>query len=214
MSPETLLFSLPAGEDFLRGSFIDADDSAGIVVLARAKAWPGGTEDGAEDLFAGAFRRAGASILSVGLLTSHEENFSDIRDNVPLLAKRLLDFLDHMKRLGIVAARRRIGIYAEDAVSPAALRVAAERDGDIAALVCRGGLIDRAGTLYLTALNSRLLFIADSGEDAFLASAKRAFSRIGCAKETALFDASALGADAVAADKAANWIFAAFSSSD
>ncbi|MDR1162368.1 MAG: hypothetical protein LBM17_00830, partial [Candidatus Accumulibacter sp.] len=75
-----------------------------------------------------------------------------------------------------------------------------ERDNEVAALVCRGGLIDRAGSLYLDALDSRLLFIADTDDTACLASAERAFGRIRCEKETAQIDA-----DDTVARKAIEW---------
>ncbi|MDR1276723.1 MAG: hypothetical protein LBL72_10150 [Candidatus Accumulibacter sp.] len=194
MNTETLLFSLPAGDDLLRGSFNDVGESAGIVFVPRASA------DAGDAAFIDAFNGAGLSTFSVGLLSAREEGFSDVQDNVPLLAKRLLDFIDHLKRHLARDLRQRMAIYAEGAASPAALRAAAERDNDIAALVCRGGLIDRAGSLYLDALDSRLLFIADTDDAACLASAERAFARIPCEKETARIDAD----DAVAR-KAIEW---------
>ncbi|MDR1368093.1 MAG: hypothetical protein LBJ76_05185 [Candidatus Accumulibacter sp.] len=210
MVAETLLFSLPAGDDFLRGSFKSVEGSIGIVVLSRASAGVGE----AENVCIEAFNGAGLSTFDIGLLTAREESFSDIRDNVPLLAGRLLDFIEHLKRRRAHPTRRRMAIYAEDAASPAALRAAAERDNDIVALACRGGLIDRAGSLYLGALNSRLLFIAERGDAAFLSSARRAFDRIGCVRETALIDGSAPGADDAVARKAVRWFLAAFSSDD
>ena len=54
-----------------------------------------------------------------------------------------------------------IGLYAANATSPVAVRVAAQRDHDIAAIVCRGGLIDLAGMLYLRSLESPLLMLVE-----------------------------------------------------
>ena len=41
------------------------------------------------------------------------------------------------------------------------MRVAAQRDKDIGALVCHGGLVDLAGLQYLKVLQAPLLFFAD-----------------------------------------------------
>ena len=48
-------------------------------------------------MLAGQFRHDGLSTLSVDLLARQEERFADVHNNVPLLAKRLLDFLGLIK---------------------------------------------------------------------------------------------------------------------
>ncbi|MDR2508471.1 MAG: hypothetical protein LBD67_10900 [Candidatus Accumulibacter sp.] len=201
MSSETLLFSLPAGNDVLRGSFSGTGNSRGIVLLSEASAEPRETSR----VFLTRFHDAGLSTFSVNLLTPREESFSGIHDNVPLLCGRLRDFLDHLKRYLARenAARQDFMFYAADAASPAALRVSAERDGR--AIVCHGGLIDRAGTFYLNSLNSPLLFIADRNDAALLVMAERAFRKISGVKEMALIDPSDPGALRIAADRMTDW---------
>ena len=90
-----------------------------------------------------------------------------------------------------------------DAASPAALRVAVERNGR--AVVCHGGLIDRAGMFYLNSLNSPLLFIADRNDATLLAMSERAFQKISAIKETTLIDPSDPNALRIAADRTVNW---------
>ena len=74
-------------------------------------------------------------------------------------------------------------MFAANATSPVALRVAALRDHDIAAVVCRGGLIDLAGMLYLHSLESPLLMLVEETDEPHLASNRRAFQEIACRKE-------------------------------
>jgi hypothetical protein len=84
-----------------------------------------------------------------------EERFADIHHNVSLLARRLLDALALIKQRMLLGELPTlpIGLCAAGDCSPVALRVAALRDHDIFAVVCRGGLIDLAGMLYLRSLS-------------------------------------------------------------
>ena len=93
--------------------------------------------DQKDKLLAGQFRRAGLSTLSVDLLAHQEEHFPDVHNNVPLLSRRLVDFLGMLKnRMQMGEMRQQpIGVFAANATSPVAVRVAALRDHDIAAIV-------------------------------------------------------------------------------
>jgi hypothetical protein len=147
------------------------------------------TADERGDLrLAGQFRQAGLSTLAVNLLARQEENFPDVRANVPLLARRLTDFLDLLRnrmRMGELREQA-VGLFAAGATSPVAVRVAAPRDDDIAAIVCRGGLVDLAGMLYLRSLRSPLLLLAEKTEERQIASNRRALEKISCRKELKL----------------------------
>ena len=135
-----------------------------------------------------AFRHAGFSSLSVELLAQQEEHFPDIHNNVPLLAKRQIDFLDLLKNQMLLEAlpAQPIGLYAANLTSPVVVRVAALRDHDIAAIVCRGGLIDLAGVLYLRSLESPLLLLNEETATQHIASNRRALQEVSCRKELRL----------------------------
>lgn len=66
-----------------------------------------------------------------------------------------------------------IGLCAANATSPVAVRVAALRDHDIAAVVCRGGLIDLAGMIYLRSLRSPLLMLVEEIDVQHIAISQR-----------------------------------------
>ena len=149
--------SIRSEHGLLYGELAVLPDSPGLVVLAHAAM----ALDQKDKLLGGQFRRAGLSTLSVDLLAHQEEHFPDVHNNVPLLSRRLVDFLGMLKnRMQMGEMRQQpIGVFAANATSPVAVRVAALRDHDIAAIVCRDGLIDLAGVLYLRSLESPLLLL-------------------------------------------------------
>ena len=205
--------SLASEHGLLHGQLDFLPGAAGLVVLADAAE----ALDARENLLAGVFRRAGLSTLTVDLLSRREERYADVHNNVPLLAKRLLEFLGllkHRTELGELESQP-IGLYAANATSPVVVRVAALRDHDIAAIVCRGGLIDLAGMLYLHSLVSPLLLLVDEGDEQHYASGSRAMRELRCAHELkrvpeiGVDSASSAGLARVA-DEAARWFLTYF----
>ena len=170
--------SVSSEHGLLYGELALLPDSPGIVVLAHATP----VLDHQDKLLAGQFRRAGFSTLSVDLLAHQEEHFPDVHNNVPLLAKRLVDFLGLLRNRMLMGELKEqaLGLFAAHATSPAVIRVAALRDHDIAGIVCRGGLIDLAGVLYLRSLESPLLVLAEETDTHHLASNRRALQEIKC----------------------------------
>ena len=177
---DSLPVSIKTDHGTLHGELAMRPDSPGLVVLAHDTQ----KLDTRDHLLARFFQHTGLSTLSVDLITAHEENFPDIHNNVPLLAKRLVDFLGlvkHRVQMGELAELP-IGLFAANATSPVVVRVASLRDHDIAAIVCRGGLIDLAGVLYLRSLSSPLLLLIEENDELRAASNRRALAEVSCAK--------------------------------
>lgn len=171
----------------LHGELALVADSPGLVVLAHDTQ----KLDRRDQLLARYFQHAGLSTLSLDLVAAHEENYPDVHNNVPLLAKRLVDFLGlikHRVQMGELAEQP-IGLFAANATSPVVVRVASLRDHDIAAIVCRGGLIDLAGVLYLRSLASPLLLLVEESDELHAASNRRALAEVTCPKELRLIPA-------------------------
>lgn len=192
----------------LHGQLGMLPDSPGLVVLAHDTR----KLDARDQMLARFFHHAGLSTLSVDLLAAYEENFPDIHNNVPLLAKRLLDFLGTMKhrtQMGELPEQP-IGLFAANATSPVVVRVASLRDHDIAAIVCRGGLIDLAGVLYLRSLESPILLLVEETDELHAASNRRALQEVSCARELKLIpeigiDYAISAGFELAANEAAQW---------
>ena len=176
--------SVPSEHGLLHGQLALLPDAPGIVVLAHAAA----VLDTRDEIIAGIFRHAGLSTLSVDLLARQEEQFPDVHNNVPLLSRRLLDFLGLIRNRMLLGEIRTLpmGLWAANATSPVAVRVAALRDHDIAAIVCRGGLIDLAGMLYLRSLESPLMLLVEETDARHVASSRRAIEEVPCRKELKL----------------------------
>ena len=183
-----LPFSVPCqhgpAHGLLHGEMALLPESSGIVVLAHAAQ----SLDERERLLAGILRHAGLSTLTINLLARQEEHFSDVHNNVPLLARRLAEILGLLTTRMLMGELRSqpIGLCAANASSPVAVRVAALRDHDIAAIVCRGGLIDLAGALYLRTLEAPLLMLAEEHDTAHIANARRALREIPAPNELRL----------------------------
>jgi putative phosphoribosyl transferase len=180
-APLVQSLSLPCEHGMLHGTLNLLPRSHGIIVLVHATL----ALDGRDGLVAEHFQQAGLSTLNVDLVTQREEQFPDVHRNVPLLCKRLLDFLGQLKqRMQLEEIPpQSIGLFAAHATSPVVIRVASLRDHDIAAIVCLGGLIDLAGMLYLRSLESPLLMLAEETDTQLLASTRRALEEMSCERE-------------------------------
>ncbi len=206
--------SVPSEHGLLHGQLALLPDAPGIVVLAHAAS----ILDTRDEVVAGIFRHAGLSTLSVDLLARQEEQFPDVHNNVPLLSRRLLDFLGVIRNRMLLGELRTLpmGLWAANATSPVAVRVAALRDHDIAAIVCRGGLIDLAGMLYLRSLESPLLLLVEETDGRHVASSRRAMEEIPCHKEIKLIpeigiDYATSAGFEQSANEAARWFVEHFS---
>ncbi len=188
-SPDTTTpISIHTAHGSVHGLITLPPDASGLIVLAHA----GATPDAHDEALAIALRQAGMATLLIDLLTSQEEHFADVHNNVPLLAKRLLDCLSLIKRQmdNEELPKLPLGLCAADSTSPVVIRVAALRDHDIAAIACRGGLIDLAGMLYLRSLESPLLVVVSDQDETLLAISQRALKEVVCANRLEVIPAS------------------------
>ena len=96
-----------------------------------------------------------------------------------------LGLIKHRTQMGELAEQP-IGLFAANATSPVVVRVATLRDHDIAGIVCRGGMIDLAGMLYLRSLESPILLLVEESDDLHAASNRRALVEVPCTKELKL----------------------------
>lgn len=200
--------AIPSEHGPLHGRLDLVPGSSGVVVLAHAAL----ALDGRDGIMAGIFRHAGLSTLSVDLVSAQEEHYPDVHNNIPLLAKRLVEFLDSLKyRMQLEEIPTQpFGLCAANDTSPVVVRVAALRDHDIAAIVCRGGLIDLAGALYLRSLESPLLLMIEETDTAHIAVSRRALQEVSCIRELKLipeigFDIVASAGFESAARESVNW---------
>lgn len=151
----------------LHGQLERPDNPCGLIVLARSHHRP------VDAAITANLAARGYAILAMELLTAHELQFVDATQNVPRLAQRLIEILDLARRDGDMQDLQ-LGILASGDIAPAAIRAAAQRDALVKAVVCHGGLIDRAGVQSLELLVAPLLMLIDADDDSTLAAYQRA----------------------------------------
>lgn len=149
----------------------------GVIVLA------GLPEDPATALLEETLLRHELAVLTPELLSSRDLHFPDHLHNVPLLAERLLQALAFADRDGDTEGLP-VGIHATAPLAPPALRAAAQRDAQVRALACRGGLIDLAGLQYLELLAAPLLMLFAADDETGPAAFRRAAAHLNAPWET------------------------------
>lgn len=172
---------VPGEHGALHGSLSLQPDAPGLVVIVHA----GPADENETGSFTELLQHAGLSTLNADLIAASEGHYPDLHHNIPLLSRRLLVFLDqlrHRMQMGEIPVQP-LALHAGEDTAPVIVRIASQRDHDIAALVCRGGLIDLAGIVYLRTLASPLLLLHDAGDDRRIAANRRALREVRCHAE-------------------------------
>lgn len=146
-----------------------------------------GAPDPATNALCARLHAAGFGTLFIALLEEghrHEPRAPRADESLPLplLTERLLAVVARLRRELAPPPLPPLpfGLVADDGMTPVAVRVAAQRDHDVRALVCQGGLIDLAGLQYLRLLNTPLLFLATADDERAIANLRQAQPAIGC----------------------------------
>jgi len=160
----------------LHGQLEIPDNPRGLILLARSHPVP------VDATITANLAAHGYAILAMELLTAHELQFVDATQNVPRLTQRLIDILDLARNDGDMLTLP-LGIFASGEIAPAVIRAAAQRDTQVRAVACHGGLIDRAGAQALDLLSSPLLMLIDNEDSLGLAAFHRATALLGCIQE-------------------------------
>lgn len=165
----------------LHAQFERPDEARGLVLLARARHTP------ADPIIASHLVACGYAIFSVELVSSREIHFVDATQNVPRLAQRLIDFLDQIRHDSDMQDLP-LAVFSSGDTTPAAIRAAAQRDIQIKAVACHGGIVDRAGLQALKLLVAPMLMLLDTDDELAQASFNRAKGYLGCTHELHLLE--------------------------
>ena len=163
----------------------------GLILLARSHHLPIDTVSTANLV------TQGYAVFVMELLSAHELQFADATQNVPRLALRLIDILDMIRNDGDMQDLP-LGIFVSGEITPAAIRAAAQRDAQVKAVVCHGGLIDRAGAQALDLLVAPLLMLFDADDSIGETSYQRATSHLNCVHEKQVLEIGEASATPVA----------------
>lgn len=130
---------------------------------------------------AGVLQEGGIATLLFDLLTREEDTDYATRFDIDLLSQRLVAATRWLQRLQ-GRAPPPIGYFGASTGAAAALRAAASLDGDIAAVVSRGGRPDLAGAAALARVRSPTLLLVGGFDPDVLALNEEALACLHCTK--------------------------------
>ncbi|MQA86764.1 MAG: hypothetical protein GEV03_19575 [Streptosporangiales bacterium] len=175
-----------AGSTVLDGDLTVPGDARGLVIFAHGSGSSRHSPRNRE--VASVLQDAGFATLLFDLLTTGEEEADartgHLRFDIDLLAERLASVVD-WSRGEYEVARGPVGLFGASTGAAAALRAAAERPGDVAAVVSRGGRPDLAEPLLAGVRAPTLLLIGERDVEV-LPLNEDAAAKMTCVKEVAV----------------------------
>jgi len=151
---------VPIASQLLDGDLGMPADPHGLVVFAHGSG--SSRHSPRNQLVARALERRDLATALVDLLTEQEgaidERTAEFRFDIPLLASRLITIVEWLRHLSAAAALP-IGLFGASTGGGASLIAAADRPGEIAAVVSRGGRPDLAGAALLRVIAPTLLIV-------------------------------------------------------
>jgi putative phosphoribosyl transferase len=130
-------------------------------------------------------RQAGLGTLLIDLLTLHEDRHYQARFDIDLLTHRL-DCAAAWLIGQDFASGLPLGLFGASTGAAAALRVAAKRPSDVAALVSRGGRPDLAGEEVIVAVQAPCLLIVGGADRGVIEWNQAAYNALHCEKRLAV----------------------------
>lgn len=174
---------VPAGDAFLSADLSIPVSARGVVVFAHGSG--SGRSSPRNRFVASALREGRLATLLLDLLTPEEERLElatgRLRFDIGFLAGRLLAAVDWV-RTRPETAELDLGIFGASTGAAAALVVAAERPGIVAAVVSRGGRPDLAGPA-LPQVRCPTLLIVGGEDHAVLRLNREAFASLDVEKD-------------------------------
>ncbi len=198
--------TIPVEGVALPGHLTYPQDATGIVAFAHGSG--SSRHSPRNNYVADVLNDRGLATLLFDLLTEQEDQVRATRFDIDLLTQRLLAATDWL-RTQSRTANLPLGYFGSSTGAAAALRAAATRPDEAAAVVSRGGRVDMAEDA-LDEVRAPSLFIVGGADHDVLALNREALTRLHCEKELEVVpDAGHLfegpGELEHVADVAANW---------
>lgn len=181
MAHQTIV-TIPAAAGDMEGILAVPDQPVGVVLFAHGSG--SGRLSPRNNYVARELQKASIATLLLDLLTPQEDELSENRFDIALLAARLhvaADWIAAQPRIGALP----IGLFGASTGAAAALRLAA-RHHAIAAVVSRGGRPDLAGADALRAVQAPTLLIVGGDDTIVIDLNRRAFALMACEKELSI----------------------------
>lgn len=181
---EENIVHVPADGVELEGDLRVPADASGLVVFAHGS---GSSRHSSRNSYvAEVLRSRGLGTFLFDLLTEEEDQRRENRFDIPLLTDRLIAVTDWLEAHDTTSDLA-LGYFGSSTGAAAALRAAARRGPDIAAVVSRGGRVDLASE-HLGEVRAATLFVVGGTDTDVLELNREAFEALTCEKELAVVE--------------------------
>lgn len=200
------LVSIPVGDVELEGMLAVPEGATGLVIFAHGS---GSSRKSPRNNFvAEEIREAGLGTLLFDLLTEAEDRHRENRFDISLLTDRLVAVTEWVRNRE-EPSDMPVGYFGSSTGAAAALRATARLEGDVNAVVSRGGRVDMAAEV-LSAVDAPTLLIVGGSDTAVLERNRDALEQLSCEKQLHVVEGAGHlfegeGDLAEVADVAADW---------
>lgn len=174
---------IPAGAVELNGQLVVPPAAIGVVLFAHGS---GSSRFSPRNTYvAQVLQQRGIGTLLFDLLTPDEDQNYDTRFDIALLTRRLLAATAWL-RANPATQSLKIGYFGASTGAAAALQAAAEMEGDISAVVSRGGRPDLAGVAALSRVSAPTLLIVGGDDHGVIELNQQAYAKLNGEKKLIL----------------------------
>lgn len=174
---------IPAGQVHIEGMLELPANTKSIVLFAHGS---GSSRHSKRNRYvAKVLQNSGIGTLLMDLLTPEEDANYPTRFDIPLLTHRLLAATNWIKS-GQQTSHLSIGYFGASTGAAAALQAAAAFDGEIGAVVSRGGRPDMAGISALEKVKSPTLLLVGGWDEEVIMLNREAYNHLHCTKELSI----------------------------
>lgn len=176
----TQAIEIPVKGVRLDGDLTLPDKARGIVIFSHGS---GSSRKSPRNRFvAEQLQERGLATLLLDLLTEEEDEVYETRFDIDFLSRRLLEVVQWAMKNPSTEGLN-IGLFGASTGAASALRVAAELDESVKAVVSRGGRPDLAGDKFLAKVAAPTLLLVGGLDFGVIELNQAAFERMTCVKK-------------------------------
>lgn len=171
---------IPVGQVHIEGMLELPADAQSVVLFAHGSG--SSRHSKRNNYVARVLQNSGIGTLLMDLLTPEEDANYPTRFDIPLLTHRLLAATQWIKAES-QAGHLPVGYFGASTGAAAALQASAASNGEIGAVVSRGGRPDMAGINNLEKVKSPTLLLVGGWDDEVITLNRDAYEHLHCTKE-------------------------------
>lgn len=171
--------TIDLGDVSLQGDLIIPENATGLVVFSHGS---GSSRLSKRNIFvASVLHKKGLGTLLFDLLTQEEDKVYETRFNIELLTTRLIAVTKQLDAHPKTSSLRK-GFFGASTGAASALMAAAKLEGEIKAIVSRGGRVDMASE-ELAHVSAPTLLIVGGDDEVVLQLNEKAYTMLTCEKQ-------------------------------